>query len=68
MRLKELGAAGFNHNPFLIDVCKVLETRLLSNVKWKARIELKKGVYLMGEYQLVTAVTHTQAWRTSLAS
>jgi hypothetical protein len=47
--IKELALAGFHHNPMFKDACRVLETRLLANLKWKARLEIKKSVYLIGK-------------------
>jgi RNA-dependent RNA polymerase len=47
--IRELTKAGFGADLCLGDVTKVLETRLLTDLKWKARLELPGGVYLMGE-------------------
>lgn len=46
--MKDLAEHGFGSDPLLGDVLRVLETKLLTDLKWKARLEVKGGVYLMG--------------------
>ncbi|KAK4684115.1 RNA-dependent RNA polymerase, partial [Tremellales sp. Uapishka_1] len=46
--IKKLALAGFSGDPCFGDVTKVLETRLLTDLKWKNRMEVEQGVYLMG--------------------
>jgi len=48
--LKDLAEAGFNKDPCFQNVARVLETRLLFDLKWKNRLEIGQGVYLMGAF------------------
>lgn len=40
--------AGFHKDPVVLDVCSVIERRMLSELRWHARVEIDQGVYLMG--------------------
>lgn len=40
--------AGFHKDPVVLDVCTVTERRMLADLRWHARVEVDKGVYLMG--------------------
>lgn len=40
--------AGFQKDPVVLDVCTVTERRMLTDLRWHARVEVDKGVYLMG--------------------
>jgi RNA-dependent RNA polymerase len=40
--------AGFHKDPVVLDVCTVTERRMLTDLRWHARVEVDKGVYLMG--------------------
>ncbi|ODN90833.1 RNA-dependent RNA polymerase 1 [Cryptococcus wingfieldii CBS 7118] len=44
----QLVRAGFNTNPLLLDVAAILECRALQDLKWRARVKLSNGVYLIG--------------------
>ncbi len=55
--LKELCEAGFNMDPCFQNVTKVLETSILTDLKWKNRLEIRQGVYLMGKCQLRFGLT-----------
>lgn len=46
--LLDMMEAGFNRDPFFVDVVKVLETHQLHGLEWKDRLELQNGC-LMGE-------------------
>lgn len=48
--LLDMLEAGFNRDPFFVDVVKVLETHQLHGLKWKNRLELENGVCLMGRF------------------
>jgi RNA-dependent RNA polymerase len=39
---------GFNRDPCLQDLLRVIECRTLSDLRWRARLEIKQGVYLLG--------------------
>lgn len=39
---------GFHKDPCFQDLLKVLECRLLYDLRWRNRIEIKKGVFLLG--------------------
>lgn len=54
----DLAEHGFRTDPLLGDVLRVLETKLLTDLKWKARLEVKGGVYLMGEQRLAAPNTY----------
>lgn len=41
-------ARGFDNEPLLWDVLEAIKTRVLQDLKHKARIEVKKGVFLYG--------------------
>jgi RNA-dependent RNA polymerase len=40
--------AGFHKDPVVLDVCIVTERRMLTELRWHARVEVDTGVYLMG--------------------
>jgi RNA-dependent RNA polymerase len=40
--------AGFHKDPVVLDVCAVIERRMLAELRWHARVEVDKGVYMMG--------------------
>lgn len=41
--------AGFNTNPLILDICSIIECRALQDLKWKARVKMPNGVFLIGE-------------------
>jgi RNA-dependent RNA polymerase len=41
--------AGFNKNPLILDMVEIVETRALQDLKWKARLQIPGGVFLIGE-------------------
>ncbi|WVF67576.1 hypothetical protein IAT40_002334 [Kwoniella sp. CBS 6097] len=46
--LGQLIKAGFNHNPLVLDVAEIIECRALQDLKWRARVKLPGGVFLIG--------------------
>ena len=40
--------AGFHQNPLVLDICSIIETRALQDLKWRARVRLPTGVFLIG--------------------
>ncbi|WVN86300.1 uncharacterized protein L203_101463 [Cryptococcus depauperatus CBS 7841] len=46
--LAELIKAGFHANPLVLDVAAIIECRALQDLKWRARVRLNGGVYLIG--------------------
>lgn len=40
--------AGFARNPMVMDLCRLVQARALQDLKWRARVKLDKGVYLIG--------------------
>ncbi|AFR96691.2 RNA-dependent RNA polymerase 1 [Cryptococcus neoformans C23] len=46
--LAQLIRSGFNENPLLLDVAAIIECRALQDLKWRARVKLSDGVYLIG--------------------
>lgn len=43
---------GFHQNVFVQDICRLIECRALQDLKWRARIKLPGGVYLIGQLHL----------------
>ena len=46
--LNALIKAGFHQNPFIRDLCDIIECRALQDLKWRARVKLDAGVFLIG--------------------
>jgi hypothetical protein len=46
---------GFNEEVMLKNILRVLEVRLLHDLKFKARIEVHKGAFLLGEAIISTS-------------
>jgi len=42
-------STGFIEDPLVQNILRVLKCRLLSDLKWKARISIPDGAYLMGK-------------------
>lgn len=40
--------AGFHENPLILDMVDIVECRALQDLKWKARLQLSQGVFLIG--------------------
>lgn len=40
--------AGFARNPMIQDLVRLVQARALQDLKWRARVKLDKGVYLIG--------------------
>lgn len=40
--------AGFATNPMIRDLCRLVQARALQDLKWRARVKIDKGVYLIG--------------------
>jgi len=41
--------AGFNKDPLVLDTVEIIECRALQDLKWRARVKLPGGVFLIGE-------------------
>ncbi|KAL1413347.1 hypothetical protein Q8F55_001106 [Vanrija albida] len=39
---------GFHRNPLVQDIVRLIEVRLLQDLKWRARVNIPKSVYLIG--------------------
>ncbi|WVR09517.1 hypothetical protein IAU60_006585 [Kwoniella sp. DSM 27419] len=46
--LSHLIKAGFNKNPLILDIAEIIECRALQDLKWRARVKLPDGVFLIG--------------------
>ncbi|WVW85521.1 hypothetical protein I302_107559 [Kwoniella bestiolae CBS 10118] len=46
--LAQLIQAGFHKNPFVLDIASIIECRALQDLKWRARVKLPGGVFLIG--------------------
>nr|XP_019011562.1 RNA-dependent RNA polymerase 1 [Kwoniella pini CBS 10737]OCF50343.1 RNA-dependent RNA polymerase 1 [Kwoniella pini CBS 10737] len=46
--LGQLIKAGFHQNPFVLDIADIIECRALQDLKWRARVKLPGGVFLIG--------------------
>jgi len=46
--IRELIQAGFNTNPLVLDIVDLIECRALQDMKWRARVKLPGGVFLIG--------------------
>ncbi|WWC63397.1 uncharacterized protein I303_105997 [Kwoniella dejecticola CBS 10117] len=46
--LAQLIKAGFHRNPFVLDIASIVECRALQDLKWRARVKLPGGVFLIG--------------------
>ncbi|ORX38450.1 RNA dependent RNA polymerase-domain-containing protein [Kockovaella imperatae] len=46
--LTALVKAGFNQDPLILDIISIIECRTLQDLKWRARVRLDGGVYLIG--------------------
>lgn len=42
---------GFDDNPFVLDLCRLVKGRALQDLKWRNRLQIDGGVFLMGEWQ-----------------
>lgn len=40
--------AGFSRNPMIQDLVRLVQARALQDLKWRARVKLDKGVYMIG--------------------
>jgi hypothetical protein len=40
--------AGFNKDPMILDLVDLIECRALQDLKWRARVKLPGGVFLIG--------------------
>ena len=45
--------AGWNTNPHILDIISIIECRTLQDLKWRARVKLQGGVFLIGEHHLL---------------
>lgn len=41
--------AGYHKNPLILDMVEIVECRALQDLKWKARLQLPDGVFLIGQ-------------------
>ncbi|WWC93489.1 hypothetical protein V866_000324 [Kwoniella sp. B9012] len=46
--MTQLIKAGFHKNPFVLDIASIIECRALQDLKWRARVKLPGGVFLIG--------------------
>ncbi|ORY35716.1 RNA dependent RNA polymerase-domain-containing protein [Naematelia encephala] len=46
--LNQLIRAGFHADPLVLDVVEIIECRLLQDLKWRARVKIPAGVFLIG--------------------
>ena len=46
--LTEVIRAGYNKNPLILDMVDIVECRALQDLKWKARLEISHGVFMIG--------------------
>lgn len=47
--LAQVVKAGFFNNPLVLDIAEIIECRALQDLKWRARVQLPSGVFLIGE-------------------
>lgn len=47
--LSALIKAGFHRDPMILDIAEIIECRALQDLKWRARVKLQSGVYLIGQ-------------------
>lgn len=40
--------AGFHKDPLVLDIAEIIECRALQDLKWRARIKLEQGVFMIG--------------------
>lgn len=55
--LRALIEAGFESNPFILDLCRLIKGRALQDLKWRNRIQIDCGVFLMGGSSLLCLLT-----------
>jgi hypothetical protein len=46
--IKEAIQAGFTQDPVVQNISQLVKCKLLSELKWKARVEIPDGTFLMG--------------------
>jgi len=66
--LTEVIRAGYNKNPLILDMIDIVECRALQDLKWKARLEISHGVFMIGislQKGLITSAD-CQVWLTRL--
>ena len=66
--LTEVIRAGFNRNPLILDMVDIVECRALQDLKWKARLEISHGVFMIGMSFLEGMImpADCQVWLTKL--
>lgn len=47
-----LAKAGFGRDPCVQEALRVLEVRILYDLKWRNRLSIQSGVYLMGKLSI----------------
>jgi RNA-dependent RNA polymerase len=47
--LTTLIKAGFHKDPMVLDTVEIIECRALQDLKWRARVKLPGGVFLIGQ-------------------
>lgn len=45
--------AGFNKDPLVLDIAELIECRALQDLKWRARVKLEQGVFMIGQFAAV---------------
>jgi RNA-dependent RNA polymerase len=60
--------AGYNKNPMILDMVDIIECRALQDLKWKARLQISGGVFMIGKslFGHSGLLTDGQVWPTRL--
>jgi hypothetical protein len=66
--LTEVIRAGYNKNPLILDMIDIVECRALQDLKWKARLEISHGVFMIGKslQRRMILPADRQVWLTRL--
>jgi RNA-dependent RNA polymerase len=56
--------AGYNKNPMILDMVDIIECRALQDLKWKARLQISGGVFMIGKsvHMRLQLLTDRQVW------
>jgi hypothetical protein len=56
--------AGYNNNPMILDMVDIIECRALQDLKWKARLQISGGVFMIGKsvHMRLQFLTDGQVW------
>ena len=50
--------AGYNNNPMILDMVDITECRALQDLKWKARLKIAGGVFMIGGSDIFMLTPH----------